>query len=153
MQANGGNPTLDCEQAVLSANFELLASVLAQHHDFLLTDLKASSYLMGLAANKNQVKCLEVLVAHGADVNASNDNDNPEGPIKLAASFGAFEAVEWLLKKGARINLQKDGITRCFALSGAARNGHLKIVKLLVVPPTEQLPLFGAEWVGEYAFS
>jgi uncharacterized protein len=45
---------------------------------------------------------------------------------------GNIEMVRYMLDLGAQINHTVAGRTRCFALTSAARGGHLEVVKLLV---------------------
>ncbi len=55
-----------------------------------------------IAAGRNRVDVLELLVAHGADLQTP-DGDGAS-PLRWAISRGALEAVEWLLENGLDAN-------------------------------------------------
>jgi len=70
----------------------------------------------------------EVLIAHGADVNAKNDDGLT--PLLYAAGYGRLEVVEALLAHGAAVNAKDDkGLT---PLHYAAEHGRLEVVDALL---------------------
>lgn len=80
-----------------------------------------------IAAWEGNVPMMELFVAHGADVNATNALD--EQPLLHAAWKGRLEAVRWLLARGARIN--RPGL-QWSALHYAAFNGHDEVARHLI---------------------
>uniref|UniRef100_UPI00387FB281 Transcription factor ETV6,DARPin n=1 Tax=synthetic construct TaxID=32630 RepID=UPI00387FB281 len=80
------------------------------------------------AARAGQDDEVRILMANGADVNAT-DNDGYT-PLHLAASNGHLEIVEVLLKNGADVNASD--LTGITPLHAAAATGHLEIVEVLL---------------------
>jgi len=118
--------------AALSAHdFDRAREILVAHPGFLQEGNRGDSYIRA-AARKNDLPMLELLVEFGMDVNSMEDDGSPEGPIVDASREGAIDAVRWLLNRGARVNCEINGAVRCFALTGAVRDGHFDVVKLLV---------------------
>jgi hypothetical protein len=102
---------------------------------------------MGAAADAGRLRVMELLVAAGADVNEPKSGSSaasPEGVIDVAAAMGHLDVVRWLLDRGARVNHEVLGQTRCFALVNAVRSRHLDVVKLLV----ERGAAVNACWAG-----
>ena len=95
------------------------------------------------AANDGLLSFVKLMAELGVDVNVPIHR-GPEGPILRAAENGHVEVVRYLLDRGARLNHTVEGVTRCFALSGAATAGHLDVVKLLV----ERGADVNASWAG-----
>lgn len=80
-----------------------------------------------MAAGKGNVALIELLVRHGADVNAK-DNDS-ETPLMTAARWDEPEALKKLIDLGAAFDTRdKGGMT---ALFGAAMNNKMKVVEIL----------------------
>ena len=81
------------------------------------------------ACSKGQVACIDELMRHGADVEAT-DSANKASPLQLAVDFNHPDSVKVLLDKyNASINAtNKSGIT---ALHRAVAKGNLEVVKLL----------------------
>jgi ankyrin repeat protein len=78
---------------------------------------------------------MALLVEFGADIHATDglgDPPAPEGIVCDAAGAGALNAVRWLVERGATVNYQVQGATRCFNLVGAVNGGHLDVVQYLV---------------------
>jgi uncharacterized protein len=110
-------------------------------------------YLLQTAAENDNVDMLQVLTDIGADIHAprgGGDPPAPEGVIDVAAGSGANNAVRWLLSKGAKINYDVKGTTRCFPLSGAVLGGHFNVVKTLVEEGKADI---NAVWAGNNALS
>lgn len=87
------------------------------------------------AASAGQLEILQFLVSTGVDINEPANNDSvasPEGVVYRAASEGHLELVKWMLDRGAKLNFEVRGHTRCYALLHAAREGNLEMVRLLV---------------------
>jgi ankyrin repeat protein len=98
----------------------------------------------------NNHRALELLINHGADVNAPSPlTGHPEGSLASAASSGSLECVAILLRHGAKVNHIVNGKVRCSALTGAAMEGSLDIVKMLVEHGAD----LTASWAGQNALS
>ncbi len=80
-------------------------------------------------ARKGEVEKAEIFIAHGADLQA-RDEDLCSTPLGWAAKFGQLKMVKLLLKHGAKTNL-KDDPQWATPLAWAARRGHRQIVSLL----------------------
>jgi uncharacterized protein len=105
--------------------------------------------LLQYAATKDNVELLSALVEHGAGVNAPESDSQPEGALYTAAMTGAERAVGWLLSQGAAVNQVVDGAPRCLPLAVAVRQGHLRVVELLVDHGAD----VNAVWAGNNALS
>ena len=68
--------------------------------------------------------------------NVNVKGDNNVTPLILASQQGKLDVVEFLLKKGARVNdVMTDGKT---ALLMACKNGHTEIVRILMAKGADQ---------------
>jgi beta-lactamase regulating signal transducer with metallopeptidase domain len=83
------------------------------------------------AARNGHAKIVAALLAAGANLDEVVPGD--ENPLMQAAAHGQEEVVGLLLARGADVNAQsyEDGVLRT-PLRLATRNGHAKIVKMLV---------------------
>ena len=82
-----------------------------------------------LAAQRGHLKAAEVLVAGGADVNATNNDRSKLTPLLWAASYGHHEVVALLLtQKADRKAKSWDGKT---ALDHARESRDEKTIRLL----------------------
>lgn len=80
------------------------------------------------AAAQGHLRIIQMLIEHGADVNAADWHGNT--PLINAAYFGRLEAVKALLEKGAHINaVSKEGIT---ALTAATYSGNDLVASYLL---------------------
>jgi hypothetical protein len=79
------------------------------------------------AASANQSAAVQILIAHGADVNKKLKRG--QTALMFAAYHGDTDMVQLLLSKGADPNVDCDGET---ALSYARKKGHDEIVSLLI---------------------
>ncbi|XP_071636411.1 uncharacterized protein [Temnothorax longispinosus] len=85
--------------------------------------------LLHCAASNGHKDVVKVLMARGADVNATTDVENLT-PLHSAACEGYEEIVEILIAGGANVNFKSNtGIT---PLHIAALSGHCKVVKVLL---------------------
>lgn len=84
-----------------------------------------------LAGHFRQVGVVDVLLAHGADVNAVSRNDHANAPLHAAAAGGAdIGVMRRLLAAGARVDhRQSGGYT---ALHEVAAIGNADVVRLLL---------------------
>lgn len=80
------------------------------------------------AANGN-ARILTALLAHGAQVNATNTNG--ETPLHFAARFGQLNALKLLVSHGANLNLQSKH-AKATPLLIAAENGQEAIIRELL---------------------
>jgi ankyrin repeat protein len=70
----------------------------------------------------------QLLLEHGADVNAQNDGNDT--PLHLSSEYGDLEVVRILLERGADKEAQ-DGMLRS-PLSRASLGGHVEVCRLLL---------------------
>ena len=68
------------------------------------------------------------MLHHGADPTLRNHKD--ESPLDLASMYGRIDAVDVLLK--TKPNLVKHLTSKHSPLHLAARNGHKKVVRMLI---------------------
>ncbi len=81
------------------------------------------------SAVKGNARCLELLVAAGADVNRMDKRNPP--PLTTAASSGSEACVKVLLDAGADVNVVMDPLKET-ALLKAVKGDHVACVKLLL---------------------
>ena len=90
-----------------------------------------------VAAKAGDGTMLQLILSHGADVNASPADDHGASALQAAAIYGHLKIVLTLLKAGANINAPPAKIHGRTALEGAAENGCLDIVHLLLANDDE----------------
>jgi len=81
------------------------------------------------AALKGYVNIVALLLAHGADINASTHIDDDDTALMLAAYMGSERIVKQLLEHG--VDIQHRGVYGQTALTLAEVNGHVEIARLL----------------------
>jgi ankyrin repeat protein len=80
------------------------------------------------AVRGQATQVMELLVIHGADVNAlASDGDTP---LIMAARGGKFESAKWLIEHGA--DLRHCQYRDRDALYWARENKHLEVAELLL---------------------
>jgi ankyrin repeat protein len=88
---------------------------------------RKSGHINDSIGNLSNRQALKLLIAKGADVNATYKGLTP---LHLAVATGSVETAKLLIAKGANINAKdNDGLT---SLHWAARAGSVALVKLLV---------------------
>lgn len=88
--------------------------------------------LLQLAARNGQVAVMELLLNHGADINATANQERGQTALQMAAGGGHLDAMKLLLDRGADINPTPVDIGDWTALQAAAEGGHLDATKLLL---------------------
>lgn len=89
---------------------------------------KCDRTLLHYAAYRGRFNVARLLIDHGADVNAKDDNGRT--PLHYATFMGYFDIVKLLIDHGADVNaVDRYGVT---PLHFAARKGYLGIAKLLI---------------------
>lgn len=83
------------------------------------------------AANNNSLYDAQTLLYKGANIDAF-DPDNDWTALAYFSFRGNLEAVKWLVGAGADIKAQSTRFKRTTALTEAAEQGHLDIVKFLL---------------------
>jgi len=92
-------------------------------------ELEASKGLLHAVASKGFLKCTQVLVQKGADINGARKDGYT--PLQAAAAGGQAVVCDFLISKGANVNavIKENGFT-CVALS--VRAGALETTRLLL---------------------
>jgi hypothetical protein len=86
-------------------------------------DIHASDDLaLRVAAQYGHIEVVQLLIANGADIHARNDE-----ALRVAAVNGHIEIMQLLIANGANVHAQNDE-----ALRWAAEQGHLEVVQLLL---------------------
>lgn len=80
------------------------------------------------AISKTKTDMVNLLLEHGADVNATGDGG--WSALMLACLYGCSSIVKMLLERDAKINLLSEA--KEYALKVAARRTHVEVVKLLL---------------------
>lgn len=112
-------------EAILKNNIKEFASILDQNPSLINTTLSGDSWL-NIAAGRNRVAMMEVLVERGISVNTDLGKVSP---LKSAANNGAFEAVRWLVSKNANVN-GREG--QAPPLAGAIHSKSIEVVSFLI---------------------
>lgn len=121
--------------AILSNDREATSRLLASGHQIQFKNQKESKLFsededtpLHLAAKHSLIDMADLLIAHGAEVNATNRR--LQTPLHWAVYKNHFELVALLLQHGADINSQEDdGDT---PLVWAAYRGHLEMARYLI---------------------
>jgi hypothetical protein len=82
-----------------------------------------------LAATAGHEKVVEILLNHGADIEAQSERTK-DTPLSLACSGGRIEVVNLLLSRSA--NKEHRNVSDYTPLSLAASGGYVNIIKLLL---------------------
>jgi ankyrin repeat protein len=116
----------------LAAKSGDLATVktMIKDHPEMATSADSSWTPLHVAAEFGKRDVAEVLIAHGANVNA-REGYRGYTALFLAARRGNKDVAELLLAKGADVNAKTDG-DHTTPLHWAALNGHADVVKLLL---------------------
>jgi hypothetical protein len=83
-------------------------ALIAAHASLESRDNDGRTAIFGAVNLKGCLDCLKQLIAAGADVNASDDN-NDITPLMQAVSWGHLDAVEALIAAGADVNARRGG--------------------------------------------
>ncbi len=81
------------------------------------------------AARAGHLDVVEILIEHGADVNAAGRGTG-KTPLHTAAEGGRLPIVELLIAKGADVNARDNVNAR--PIHSAAASGHFDVVELLI---------------------
>src|SRR5258708_22890506 len=81
-----------------------------------------------VASNQGDVELVQVLLEHGADIEAQDDYGST--PIHLASFFGEVELVQVLLEHGAEIEARDN--RRCTPIHLASDCGDVELVQLFL---------------------
>lgn len=107
---------------------ELVLLLLSRGANFEHRDKKGFTPLM-IAATTGHACVCEILLNHGADIEAQSDRTK-DTALSLACSSGRYEVVELLLNRGA--NKEHRNVSDYTPLSLAASGGYVTIIKLLL---------------------
>ncbi len=103
--------------------------IVSRSHDLDVLDGKNETPLY-YASRRNNMNAAQVLIKHGADVNAPRDVD--WCPLHIASAGGHLEISRLLIESGANVNAQPFIDSRPTPLSLASEEGHLEIVRMLL---------------------
>ena len=85
-----------------------------------------------MAAAMNQTKIMQILLRHGADVNASAADERGMTALQVAAGAGNCELVQNLLDSGSKIDAAASPSEGRTALQAAAEHGNVDLAKMLI---------------------
>ena len=118
--------------AVESHNFEVVETLLASRANVNGPGNFLCETPLQIAARNGDVAILQLLLSHGADVNARAQRRRGATALQAAAIHGHLKIVLILLRAGADINAPPAEIDGRTALEGAAAHGRLDIVHVLL---------------------
>ena len=126
----GKNSSTPLAMAASLGNYEVMKVMLVEYNAKVdsRNGRHNSTELMIAAANHCN-KCIDLLLAYGANINALSSQN--ETALMNACQMGNFEGVKLLLIRGADLTI-KSRISGVTALDEAAKYGHYDIVKLLL---------------------
>ena len=107
------------DSAVYLMEKEMNPNTMSWHHVTLLHDM----------AQKGEIRKAELLIKHGAELNAV-DEEYQSTPLGIAARWGQVEIVELLFSKGADPN--KSGASWSTPIAWARKKGHKEIETILL---------------------
>lgn len=114
--------------AVRTGDFAAAKSAVAEGSDVNETDFILGTPLH-VAVSEGRLKMVEMLVDHGADVEAVSEQQGSRA-LHLAAQFGHADIAALLIKEGA--NTDAGDSHHNTPLHRAAKEGHLYVVRLLL---------------------
>jgi hypothetical protein len=110
---------------------EELTALLQDHPEVdvnLYRNIKGCTALYG-AAHEGNVRCMQVLIGYGADVEARTVGGR--SPIMIASSLGHLECLKVLIE--ARADVHAEDNNKCQAIHDASYNGRTECLKLLIL--------------------
>ena len=135
-------PEVNCEEdinrrlwlAAEAGNAELVQSCIKAGANLEFTLLNVGNTALHLAALRNDINTLNMLISAGANVNARNRGDvhTQVTPLHMAARCGHTEIVRLLLQAGARINAGKSEEPGFTPLLLALWENHPDTAELLI---------------------
>lgn len=141
-----------CTDAVENGDLETARRMLIEHNCFATECPHYVDRMLATAAGNNDLVMVQELARLGGSVHWSENGDEGDASEALyrAADKGAIHVARWLIQQGAKCN-RRDRADRvlCPALSAAAREGHLELVKLLI----ENGAAINATWMGRNPLS
>ena len=85
-----------------------------------------------MAAAMNQTKIMQILLRHGADVNASAADERGMTALQVAAGAGNCELVQNLMGFGSKVDAAASPSEGRTALQAAAEHGNVDLAKMLI---------------------
>ncbi|KAK6821817.1 hypothetical protein PG987_014642 [Apiospora arundinis] len=101
-------------------------------HDWMPVMTGIGRTALQMAVENGNWQCAELLVNHGADVNAPPARISGATALQLAAIKGYTGLAGWLISRGADIHAPGAAIGGMTAMEGAAAFGRLDVVRLLI---------------------
>ena len=115
--------------AVSGRDAAIAAHLIEQGADVEAVGERQRARALHLAAELADIDLIEVLLTHGADVDARDADGRT--PLIIASEWGATGAAARLLEHGAAVD-SKDQLRQQTALHRAAENGHVEVVQKLL---------------------
>lgn len=125
----------ETNQAIINGDLETLRILIAEGADIHSTDTFNRS-LIHIAAEEGQIDILKYLVSEGADINSGLEKGYP--PLYYAVGCRketSFEMVQYLVDRGAEVNLPPTGEWNArpeSPLHRACIEGHVETVQFLI---------------------
>ena len=123
-------PDLDIFEATALNRVERVVGLLQQQPELVNAYAPDGFTPLGLAAFFGHQELVDLLLAHGAEVNRASNNAQQVMPLHSAVATQQLEVARSLIAQGADVNaIQEGGFT---PIQGAAQNGQLAMVELLL---------------------
>lgn len=116
------------EEAIRAGDTAQLTKWLAANPNLAEKPLESGLRLMHVAAMADQVKCAELLLAHGASPDTIDHRSRT--PLFHAAAWGHAESVAWFLRHGAAVDHRDQDAHQAIHL--AVQNGHEVALSMLI---------------------
>jgi len=116
------------QEAIRSGDTAQLETWLEDNPKLVEKPMDSGATPLHVAAEANQVKCIELFLARGAKPDATDSRNRT--PLQYAAAWGQTESAAFLLDRGARLmHRDRDGLQ---AIHLAVQNAQDQVLSLLI---------------------